>query len=359
MKILIVLPNDTLGGAERYLMNVAKYYRSHNARIDIVLLKKRTTGNWDILKSINVKIYYTNSNREICGALNVVIHLTFNKNAIYDYIYTSHVHITGMIGILRRFGVVKTKYAIGRESTHIFDRFTGCRLIIYKSLYYLGYPGYNIIVCQTEQMKNKLLHNLPWLVNNVKVVVVPNPFVASIIIDNSNSSKGGDVVSAGRLIHEKGYDVLIKAFYKITHASTDIKLIIYGDGPERKNLQKLINDLKYENRIILAGYSKNVQEHFKTAGICVVSSRIEGFPNVLLEMMANNTKVVSTKCAGDIENIEGVFKAEPGNIESLKLAIEKAIESDTTHNRRIFDEYLGKRSIDNFIDKINESIRDN
>jgi trehalose-6-phosphate synthase len=107
-----------------------------------------------------------------------------------------------------------------------------------------------------------------------------------------------------------------------------------------------------EEDVILPGMVENVYPYFKNARMCVVSSRIEGFPNVLLQMMSQNEKVVSTLCAGDIDKLEGVFTCKPNDEDDLLRAMAACLEADTSENRELFDRELQDRSIDKFIERV-------
>ena len=88
-------------------------------------------------------------------------------------------------------------------------------------------------------------------------------------------------------------------------------------------------------------------DYFKFAKVCVMSSRIEGFPNVLLEMMSQNTNIISTICAGDIDKLEGVSLVEVNDVSGLVESLKFILESDTSHNRVLFDKELKSRNIEN------------
>src|SRR5690606_21926313 len=86
--------------------------------------------------------------------------------------------------------------------------------------------------------------------------------------------------------------------------------------------------------------------------LCVMSSRIEGFPNVLLQMMSQNNKVVSTLSAGGIKEMDGIFTCKTNDVTSLSHTIIECLKSNTDENRYIFDKELKKRTIDTFANEI-------
>jgi glycosyltransferase involved in cell wall biosynthesis len=206
-------------------------------------------------------------------------------------------------------------------------------------------------------MKNQLVKGMPKIEGYTKIEVIPNPIDTNLIIKNANKAGPGDlpkkyVVAAGRLIQLKGFDNLIYVFAEIRIKHPDLSLIILGDGPENKTLKDIIKKTKLDDAVILPGQVKNVYPYFKNASVCVVSSITEGFPNVLLQMMSQNNKVVSTLCAGGIEDIPGIYTCQTQNNEALREKIELALNTDKD-NRDVFKDYLDIRSIKHFIKSMN------
>ena len=142
------------------------------------------------------------------------------------------------------------------------------------------------------------------------------------------------IVAAGKLAPWKGFSYLIKAI-KIIEKKTDAKLIILGDGELRNELQKLINDLGLSNRIQLLGYVENSLKYFSKANIFVLSSLVEGLPNVLVESMLCGCTPVSTNCPtgpnevlnngkyGYLVNMKDAKDLARGINEALKKPIDK------------------------------------
>ena len=109
--------------------------------------------------------------------------------------------------------------------------------------------------------------------------------------------KGGEpvVIGAGRLVTQKRFDILIKAFSSVVK-EMDARLIILGEGPEREALRKLVSDRGLEDKVSLAGFQGNPYQFFSRADVFVLSSGFEGLPMVILEAMACGVPVISTDC---------------------------------------------------------------
>lgn len=357
MKILIVLPNNAHGGAEQYLKMIASFFKQED--VTIIFLKKGTHSFWKDLED-STKQKHISSKNEALGFLKFAFNSLFSKKKHYDYIFTSHVYVNGLIGFLLSLKKINTKKFIARESTSIFLRYKGISRLAYQIMYRFGYKKMNVLICQTELMKNQLVKHLPYLNKITKIRVIPNPIDVKLIalkskLNDAINIEGDFIVSAGRLITEKGFDILIKAFSEIKKKHTNLKLVILGDGHLKKELLELTTSLDLEDSVVFTGHVNNVYTYFKNAKICVVSSRIEGFPNVLLQMMSQNNNVVSTLCAGGIDKIPGIITLQPNDTDALSNAIVKSIDlSDREENKIIFANYLNTRDISHFIETILE-----
>lgn len=359
-RILIALPNDHLGGAEQYLKMVAEFFFKKGYQIDIYFLKRRESGAWDPQETNDFRLHFTSCTREKYGVWALTKALWINRKTPYQYAFTSHIHLNSFIALLRKLTIVKSDYHIARESTSTFERYRGLKLLLFKWQYKLNYHKIDLLICQTDFMRDQLKKALPGLVNSINVKTIPNP----INLKNSKMLNGVQlpafnnfIVSAGRLIPEKGFDILIEAFYKLQQDFSGLNLVILGEGQLRHDLENKIIALGLENQVYLPGFVDNVYPYFNQAEMCVVSSRIEGFPNVLLQMMSQNEKVVSTKCAGGIEDIKGIGIAETNDINSLYSSMKKTLKTETWVNRNIFDKELKSRSIDSFVEKIECEVR--
>jgi glycosyltransferase involved in cell wall biosynthesis len=135
------------------------------------------------------------------------------------------------------------------------------------------------------------------------------------------------VVFAGRLVREKGADVLLRAFVAVAREIPSARLVLAGDGPERSELERAIRDLGLTERVTLAGALsfEAVQESFRGAWVQAVPSRWpEPFGMVAAEAMMRGTAVVASDSGGLREIVrEGGtgFLVPPGDDEALAPAL--------------------------------------
>jgi glycosyltransferase involved in cell wall biosynthesis len=110
------------------------------------------------------------------------------------------------------------------------------------------------------------------------------------------------ILGVGRLVHEKDFRTLIDAFQQV-RVSHPSRLVILGEGPLRRNLEKQIRELSLQDHVLLPGYDPNPFPYMARATVFVLSSRDEGLPNVLLQSMACETPVIATRCHSGPEEI--------------------------------------------------------
>jgi len=103
------------------------------------------------------------------------------------------------------------------------------------------------------------------------------------------------VIFAGRLVHQKGVDILVSAFSKVL-TRMDARLIICGDGPDAPKLKRQARELNIEDKVEFLGYQANPLKFISRADLFVLPSRFEGFGNVLVEALACGTPIVSADC---------------------------------------------------------------
>ncbi|MFZ4862681.1 glycosyltransferase [Sphingobacterium sp. Mn56C] len=361
MKICVFVPGDKLGGAEQYLKNITVYYLKNGDDVDVYFLKSKKYNGWEDLKLFsNLRLFYTTKFKESKGALALLKKILLIKTK-YDYGFSSHVHLNCFLGFLRCFRLFNVKYIVSRESTTTHKRFKGMKLHLFNCGYKLFYKYLDLLICQSQLMRDSLITNVPCLDQSVKVKVIPNPIILEDIkskllepISDDIKCLGEFIVSAGRLIHLKGFDILIQSFARLENKN--LKLVLLGEGSDEEKLKLLALELGVSERVIFLGFVNNVYPYFKAADACVVSSRIEGFPNVLLQMMMANENVVSTLCAGGIDDIDGLSLSKINDEELLFLAIQNVLKNspETKKNiRSLFDKELLGRDISVFIEKVN------
>lgn len=136
-------------------------------------------------------------------------------------------------------------------------------------------------------------------------------------------------VSAGNLLFGKGFDILFQAFAKVLKEEDKIKLLVLGDGPERKRLISLVSRLKISDYVNFYGkYRKeDLPKICKDANAFVLASRAETFGVVYIEAMSMGLPVIATRCGGpeDFVNDSNGYLVDVEDVDGLANALNKMI----------------------------------
>ena len=356
--IVIVFGGDKNGGAEQVLKNLATYLFDKGYKVIAVSAFPRQQGFWD---DFNGKIFYTSAKFKHFNPIHLTqILFRLSRTENIDITISSFVFLNGILAVLKKIKILKTKKIIARESTNIFERSDLKNKFLFDFFFH-GYRFSDLIICQTKQMQQQFLQHIKF-VDEKKVVVIPNPIYLEKInalaneVENEISTFGKYIVGCGRLKNYKGFDVLISAYLQNKNLQ-QYNLVIVGDGSQKVLLQQLAGNL-LNQKIFFVGYKNNPLPYFKHAAVCVLCSLHEGFPNTLLQMMVLNNAVVSTLCADGIENIKGIFTCEINDVKSLSTALENCISQPLkANNRATFDDYLQQRGFEKFMQQIFEQLK--
>ncbi len=177
---------------------------------------------------------------------------------------------------------------------------------------------------------------------NARVPVIPNPVLAA---GPACADPGPVLLAAGRLVPQKGFDLLIRAFGLLAQKHPRWSLVIHGEGPLRPMLEEQARAAGLEGRISLPGWVPDLAERMPRARVFVLPSRYEGFPNVLGEAMAAGLACVAADCPGGgpaalIRQEEDGLLVPPGDAPALAGALD-ALLSDPLLRQR-----LGSRARD-------------
>lgn len=162
------------------------------------------------------------------------------------------------------------------------------------------------VVAVSEGVRAAVLAGLGPDIGPERVVVVPNPIDAEEIrrLAEPAAPRSGRLrfCSIGRLVSAKGFDVLIEAV-AIAGLGSDWELIVVGDGPLRRDLERLVAERGLTGHVSFLGRVDNPYPILASADVAVQASRWEGFGIAVLEALALGVPLVATSCPGGVAEI--------------------------------------------------------
>jgi glycosyltransferase involved in cell wall biosynthesis len=170
----------------------------------------------------------------------------------------------------------------------------------YRTLTRTIYPYLTRAIAISDGIKRATGKLIPRLKGRISTVYIPIDLERIRKLGQlplpSEVHEGPYVLGVGRLMPQKGFDILLNAYARARARGLRHRLVIVGEGRERINLEKLVKSLGLEGTVALVGFQQNPYSWMKNADMFISSSRFEGFCRVLAEAQALGTPVVSTNC---------------------------------------------------------------
>lgn len=162
---------------------------------------------------------------------------------------------------------------------------------IRRSIFYNRGNGY---VFQTETIREYFSKRI-----KRKAVVIPNFMDKQVNIGERYNPKRNVIATSARLDnHQKDQKTLIQAFAVFSKTHEEFLLEFYGDGPDRKELEKIAEEEGISDKVIFKGRVESPMNYIRNCKVFVLSSVYEGMPNALIEAMAYGMPCISSDCSG-------------------------------------------------------------
>jgi glycosyltransferase involved in cell wall biosynthesis len=333
--IAFFLPNLAGGGAERVMLDIARGLLSKGYKVDLVLCSLDGPYISELPVGINLQNLNTTRIRNSFFKFYKYLKTNPDKPIVVTLQYANLFCL-----FFKKFLGVKNKIII-RESNAISRKFNKgkwrdrCFLKAIKFLY----PSADSIIAVSNGIKKDLVKvlNMP----PGKITVIPNPvFITSPQISDQGSGShvrvepGSPpvVLGVGRLEPQKDFTTLINAF-ALARKEIECRLIILGEGSLRERLVDLTERLGIDQFVDFPGFQIDPFSYMRKAKLFVLSSRWEGFPNVLIQALASGCSVVSTDCeygpAEILDNGEYGHLIPVGDVEEMAKRIVLVLKNDT------------------------------
>lgn len=297
--ILFALPAMCMGGSQRVLANVLAHIDT--ARFEPHLAVLKDAEMWLDVPP-NVEVHELGAARARHASLSLT---KICWKIRPQTVLSTSAHLNSALVCARPLLPPDTRLLVRQGADITSPQAAPSRL---RALFYkYAYRRADLVICQSDHMRETLIRefNLP----RNKVARIYNPVdIASIAksatqVPSPFPDGGLNLVAAGRLSHEKGFDLLLRAMPRVREVFPGVIATLVGEGPEFSALQTLCRELNLESCVKFVGAQRNPYPFLKHADLVVLPSRTEAFPNVVLEAIALGTPVVAANCCGALSEI--------------------------------------------------------
>lgn len=326
--VFFVLPFLAGGGAERVTLALLRTFLTSKTWRPVLVLTTNRKGLLDDQLPAGLEVIRlgaTSGRRAIPHLLGLL------RKRKPDVVFASLDHVNATLGLLSPLLPRKTKLVLRATS------FRSLKSRPIRLLLGWAFRRADTVVFQSDEMRRHMMQILKLPANHANVVV-RNPLDRGRIETlaaaqlpareglwpgeppscAAQDSGGVRLVAAGALYWAKGFDLLIEAIRILDRG--DVRLCILGQGEEEEKLRHMIQTAGLEDQIRLVGFQSNPYAWFARADGFVLPSRVEGFPNVVLEAIASNCPVVATPMPG-LAGLAGVRLSREVSAPALAEAI--------------------------------------
>src|SRR5438034_1136756 len=334
MRLTFVIFSLSSGGAERVMSTMANYWAHRNWPVTLLTLEDGREPPFYRLerKVVHVPLGIAGaSNGPLRGILNNLNRIRALRKAIRRSKPETVISFMDAVNILTLTATIGTGLPV-IVSERIDPAFNPVGRV-WRFLRRRVYPLASCVVVQTEAAGAFFAPRI-----RRRTRVIPNPVVAPpSVMTPSSDRRRKQIVAMGRLHRQKGFDLLLNAFARVAPRFPDWSLTVWGEGEERASLEELRNQIGLTDRVNFPGRTTDPLGKLRESDVFVLSSRFEGFPNVLCEAMACGLPVISFDCPSGpstiIRNGTDGLLVPAGDTSALAAAMERLMSEETERKR--------------------------
>ncbi len=337
-KVTLFIDSLRAGGAERVCVNLANSLVEKGIPVTILVMNFAQYGtSYHLSEKVEVFDLKVSNARYVFMPLLKYFYMNrFGTLICFNYELTIISVLLRMLCPGISFKLI-TRNINSLEKMFKLDNSLFRKYIVFPLLKW-SYTNCDLIVNQCKGMRDEVNHLIPKAKGkSIYIYNIVSDEVQSIAENVVNSSliKENYLLYVGRLEPQKGLQDLILAFYQVSKANSELKLKVVGTGRLLSDLQSLVSELELEDRVEFEGFQKNVIEYYKKAKAVVLTSRFEGFPNVLVEAVSLGTPVIAYDCShgpNEIINDLNGYLVEMDNIDKFAESINTLVDKDFDHH---------------------------
>ena len=292
---LIVLPSFRAGGAENIAIRIANDLANRGFNVRLAAIDGAGEFRGRIVANVTIIDLRIRRTRYAAFALLRLIWRT-KPSVIFSTLTRVNLLILLARPMLPRAMriVVRQPSMPSRELASLQPRW------LYRLLFHRCIGMADVVISQSETMTKDLIKCIGQAPHGLVTIGNPAPDVDLNWYRQQPSPYSGGVnyVAVGRLSEEKNYALLLRAFAEVKKQRPNSCLTLVGDGALAGLLRELADKLGVGDCVRLAGFAPDPFVFYVHADVLVLTSKWEGFPNVLLEAIAVGTPVVATPCGG-------------------------------------------------------------
>jgi len=312
-RVLLLIPHLGGGGAEQVAAQLARGLSREKYVLHLALITQDSPEANHFPQGVIV--HALNAPRVRLAAFKL---LRLVHRLKPDLILSGMAHLNSLVLLLRPLFPRKTRVLVRQNGTVTaalaIDRNRRRTRLLYRLLYHRA----DRIICQTHAMAKDLESEIR--ISEEQIVVLANPVdvedlrarsesVPKLLTSQETESAPWYLLAVGRLAHEKGLDLLLKAFVMIRKQLPGIHIVIAGEGPEKCALTALCRELGIEPAVQFLGHVDRPSAWFPGALLYVLPSRHDAMPNALLEAAAWGLPIVSMPAS---EGLVDLLRDQPG-----------------------------------------------
>ncbi|MDC0661787.1 glycosyltransferase [Marinobacter sp. SS21] len=356
-KVSFILPSLDIGGAEKVCVKLSEEFQARGIHTEILLIVPSI--KLPVLSGVRVRSIGGSKHFPLfLNAFISVCYLAFRFNLRSKReVFISSVRGASIAALFADFLSFKKSGLIVREASLFFPKYWyGKRLHSFVVKY--CYSRAKVILAVSETVKEELVESFGC---KSKILVINNPIDILQLKDKAKeftpkSRFDFNFLTVGRLVAEKSYEDLLIAFSKL-ESNKNFGLTIIGDGQLNFSLKSLADRLGVANKICWLGYQDNPYPWFKTADAFVLTSKSEGFVNVLAEAVALDVPaIISTDCGGGPQELlkgqEQTHIVPVGDIDEISRALNKVLSESVRRIKRNTSEFESSKVIDAYLEAI-------
>ena len=312
--VSVFLPALAGGGAERAMLHLAQGFADRGLKTDLVLAE----AEGDYLKQVPANVRLVNLKSKFPVVLSKTRALRLHLQREQPTVLFSALDIVSSALWAKWSARVPTRvvmciqtYLSGQFQEHQPHTMGRLRPQLVRWLY----PKSDDLVAASQGTAEDLAQITSLPIERIRVIY--NPVVTPEVLEKSREpidhswflpGEPPVILGVGRLVGQKDFFTLINAF-ALVRRQRSARLMILGEGEQRPQLERLVRELNLEADVSLPGFADNPYAYMANASVFVLSSKFEGFGNVVAEAMATGTPIVSTDCpSGPAEILDhGVY----------------------------------------------------